>query len=101
MIGIGIPATIFALVKGRQKHRTSLMIAMSADIATEIPAWNGLLIVYGSLYLPVIFAMLFELNLDAWVNARINYEVRPCLASETDVSSSWSCRDLSWTSDHT
>jgi hypothetical protein len=53
------------------------MIAMSADIATEIPAWNGLLIVYGSLYLPVIFAMLFELNLDAWVNARINYEVCP------------------------
>jgi hypothetical protein len=77
MIGIGIPATIFALVKGTQKQRTSLMTAMSADIATEIPAWNGLLIVYGSLYLPVIFAMLFELNLDAWVNARINYEVCP------------------------
>jgi hypothetical protein len=53
------------------------MIAMSDGIETEIPAWNGLLIVYGSLYLPVIFAMLFELNLDAWVNARINYEVCP------------------------
>jgi hypothetical protein len=76
------------------------MVAMSADIVTEIPAWNGLLIVYGSLYLPVIFAMLFELNLDAWVNARINYEV--CLSSTTGtyVSSSWSCRDLSWTFDH-
>lgn len=48
---------------------------MSAGTEEEIPAWNGLLIVYGSLYLPVIFAMLFELNLDAWVNARINYEV--------------------------
>jgi hypothetical protein len=70
MIGIGIPATIFALVK-----------AMSAGIETEIPAWNGLLIVYGSLYLPVIFAMLFELNLDAWVNARINYEVSTVLLS--------------------
>ena len=52
------------------------MSAMSAEIVNEIPAWNGLLIVYGSLYLPVIFAMLFELNLDAWVTARINYEVR-------------------------
>lgn len=48
---------------------------MSTGIEEAIPAWNGLLIVYGSLYLPVIFAMLFELNLDAWVNARINYEV--------------------------
>lgn len=76
MIGIGIPATIFALVKGTSMQVLPLMIAMSAGIETEIPAWNGLLIVYGSLYLPVIFAMLFELNLDAWVNARINYEVR-------------------------
>jgi len=76
------------------------MVAMSADIVNEIPAWNGLLIVYGSLYLPVIFAMLFELNLDAWVNARINYEVCPLLASGTDVSSSWSYRDLFWISDH-
>jgi hypothetical protein len=52
-----------------------LITANTAGIETEIPAWNGLLLVYGSLYLPVIFAMLFELNLDAWVNARINYEV--------------------------
>lgn len=42
-----------------------------------LQAWNGLLQVYGALYLPVIFAMLFELNLDAWVSARINYEVSP------------------------
>lgn len=29
---------------------------------------------YGALYLPVLFGILFELNLDAWVEARINYE---------------------------
>lgn len=81
MVGIGIPATIFALVKGTLHRKTPLTVAMSAGIETEIPAWNGLLIVYGSLYLPVIFAMLFELNLDAWVNARINYEVWRSLIS--------------------
>lgn len=81
MVGIGIPATIFALVKGTLHRKTPLTVAMSAGIETEIPAWNGLLIVYGSLYLPVIFAMLFELNLDAWVNARINYEVWRLLIS--------------------
>jgi hypothetical protein len=75
MIGIGLPVTIFALVKGKLQSRIWLRIANSAGIETEVPAWNGLLLVYGSLYLPVIFAMLFELNLDAWVNARINYEV--------------------------
>lgn len=31
--------------------------------------------VYGAFYIPVLFAMLFELNLIAWVDARINYEV--------------------------
>ena len=40
-----------------------------------IPVWEGLLQVYGALFLPVIFAVLFELNLYAWVRARINYEV--------------------------
>jgi hypothetical protein len=75
MIGIGLPVTIFALVKGKFHAGIWLTIANSAGIETEVPAWNGLLLVYGSLYLPVIFAMLFELNLDAWVNARINYEV--------------------------
>lgn len=51
------------------------MIAMRDGIQDDLPAWNGLLQVYGALFLPVIFAMLFELNLDAWVSARINYEV--------------------------
>jgi len=75
MIGIGLPVTIFAIVKGMSSQRILLISALSAGIEAEIPAWNGLLLVYGSLYLPVVFAMLFELNLDAWVGARINYEV--------------------------
>lgn len=44
----------------------------------EIPSWEGLLQAYGGLYLPVIFALLFELNLRAYVRARINYEVGLC-----------------------
>jgi hypothetical protein len=98
MIGIGLPATIFALVKGKLQLRIWLTIANSAEIQTELPAWNGLLLVYGSLYLPVIFVMLFELNLDAWVNARINYEVCHSFKNKADDSLSWSFRDLYWIS---
>ncbi|OXC70750.1 hypothetical protein AYX13_00732 [Cryptococcus neoformans] len=63
MLGIGLPAAIAALVEsGRDETRR------------EIPSWEGLLQAYGGLYLPVIFALLFELNLWAYVRARINYE---------------------------
>ncbi|KIR29217.1 hypothetical protein I309_01804 [Cryptococcus deuterogattii LA55] len=64
MLGIGLPAAIAALVEsGRDETRR------------EIPGWQGLLQAYGGLYLPVIFALLFELNLWAYVTARINYEI--------------------------
>lgn len=49
--------------------------ALNNQVHEDLPAWDGLLQVYGALFLPVIFALLFELNLDAWVSARINYEV--------------------------
>lgn len=82
MIGIGLPVSVFALVEGESilslaplwRCRADVP-AMRSDTHVALPAWNGLLQVYGALFLPVIFAMLFELNLDAWVNARINYEV--------------------------
>ncbi|WVR00182.1 hypothetical protein IAU59_007324 [Kwoniella sp. CBS 9459] len=63
MFGIGAPAAIAALVESSR-----------AETRTALPAWGGLLQVYAGLYLPVIFAMLFELNLGAYVSARINYE---------------------------
>ncbi|WWC91724.1 uncharacterized protein L201_006671 [Kwoniella dendrophila CBS 6074] len=63
MIGVGLPAAIFALVESGKSH-----------VREEVPAWNGLLQVYGGLYIPIIFAMLFQLNLGAFVAARINYE---------------------------
>lgn len=39
----------------------------------KFPQRDGLLMVYATLFLPVIFGMLFELNLTAYVSARINY----------------------------
>ncbi|WVF72993.1 hypothetical protein IAT40_007811 [Kwoniella sp. CBS 6097] len=63
MLGIGAPAAIAALAESSR-----------AGTRAELPAWGGLLQVYAGLYLPVIFAMLFELNLGAYVSARINYE---------------------------
>ncbi|WRT70222.1 uncharacterized protein IL334_007217 [Kwoniella shivajii] len=63
MLGIGLPAAVLALVESGKPH-----------VRAELPAWGGLLQVYGGLYLPVMFAMLFQLNLSAFVAARINYE---------------------------
>ncbi|WWC64582.1 uncharacterized protein I303_107193 [Kwoniella dejecticola CBS 10117] len=63
MIGIGLPAAVFAIIESSK-----------SSTREEIPAWGGLLQVYGGLYLPIMFAMLFQLNLGAYVAARINYE---------------------------
>lgn len=88
MLGIGLPAAIAALVE----CKFHLMYVPSAtdnseagrdETRREIPSWEGLLQAYGGLYLPVIFALLFELNLWAYVRARINYEVGSALNIET------------------
>jgi hypothetical protein len=50
-----------------------LLAAFHADTRREIPAWGGLLQVYGAFFLPVIFALLFFLNLQVWARYRINY----------------------------
>ncbi|KAJ9120852.1 hypothetical protein QFC22_002786 [Naganishia vaughanmartiniae] len=61
-IGIGVPILILGLVQ-----------ALQPGMSREFPQRDGLLVVYATLFLPVIFAMLFELNLTAYVSARINY----------------------------
>lgn len=48
--------------------------AFETPTREAIPAYAALLQIYGTCYIPVIFAMMFELNLIAWVQARINYE---------------------------
>ena len=64
MLGIGLPAAVIGLVA-----------ALSPNTPSRIPTWDALLQVYSAIYMPVFFTILFELNLDAWVMARINYEV--------------------------
>lgn len=61
-------------------------VAFHADAHRVIPAWAGLLQVYGAFFLPVIFALLFFLNLEVWVRYRINYRfifVRRLLRPQT------------------
>ncbi|KAK4685855.1 hypothetical protein P7C73_g4278, partial [Tremellales sp. Uapishka_1] len=65
-LGLGFPPALMGLIEALQKHTHD-----------DLLAWDGLLQVYGGLFLPIIFAMLFELNLNAFVNARINYERHP------------------------
>ncbi|WOO82310.1 Xenotropic and polytropic retrovirus receptor 1 [Vanrija pseudolonga] len=63
MLGLGLPPAVLAIVK-----------SYDPETRRAIPAWDALLTIYAALYLPVLFAMLFELNLCAFVEARINYE---------------------------
>ncbi|BEI88828.1 uncharacterized protein CcaverHIS019_0201900 [Cutaneotrichosporon cavernicola] len=63
MMGLGLPAMVLAIVKVFDEHTRE-----------EIPEWGALLQLYSGLFIPVFFGLLFELNLTAWVEARINYE---------------------------
>jgi hypothetical protein len=48
-------------------------IAFDPAVRAELPQYNALLQVYSIFLIPVVFAVLFELNLCAFVAARINY----------------------------
>lgn len=58
-----------------------MVLACHEHTRQVVPGWNGLLQIYGGFYLTIIFALLFQLNLEAFVRSRINYEVR--FASQT------------------
>lgn len=61
-IGVGLPPFVLAIVLALDPYRQRLL-----------PQWNALLEVYATFFLPVLFGMLFQLNLSAYVAARINY----------------------------
>lgn len=46
--------------------------AGESSMHERVPAWKALLQVYGAMLVPVLFAMLFGLNLYGWKRARIN-----------------------------
>ncbi|KAF9576416.1 hypothetical protein EC968_008711 [Mortierella alpina] len=52
----------------------ALQAAFSDETPTEIPYWDGLLLVYGGLFLTILFACLFGINMYVWAKSRINYK---------------------------
>jgi hypothetical protein len=54
-------------------NSTSSPTALRDETRLRFPQVEALLLVYSALFLPVLFGMLFELNLAAFVAARINY----------------------------
>ncbi|SCV74035.1 BQ2448_6467 [Microbotryum intermedium] len=61
-IGIAIPLLVEGIVK-----------SCSASTRAQIPYWEALLQLFGAMFLPILFSVLFFLNLSVWVKARINY----------------------------
>ncbi|KAF9137892.1 hypothetical protein BGX30_009797, partial [Mortierella sp. GBA39] len=62
---IGVAQPLFIL---------GLKSALSEDTENEIPFWSSLLLVYAGLFLTVLFACLFGINMYVWDKARINYK---------------------------
>lgn len=52
----------------------ALQAAFSDEAHVEIPYWDGLLLVYGGLFLTTLFACLFGINMYVWAKSRINYK---------------------------
>ncbi|KAF9990579.1 hypothetical protein BGZ75_001143 [Mortierella antarctica] len=52
----------------------ALQAAFSDETPAEIPYWDGLLLVYGGLFLTILFACLFGINMYVWAKSRINYK---------------------------
>lgn len=60
-LGVSVCATVAGLVQ-----------MMQPETQASIPAWSALVRVYGALFLPILFAVLFGLNLAAFAYGRIN-----------------------------
>ncbi|KAG0210962.1 hypothetical protein BGX28_008670 [Mortierella sp. GBA30] len=52
----------------------ALQSAFSQDTPAEIPYWDSLLLVYAGLFLTILFACLFGINMYVWAKSRINYK---------------------------
>lgn len=65
VVGFFLGISLCAVVGG-------IVEAMKPETQAEIPSYQALLRVYGALFLPVLFALLFGLNLAAFAHSRIN-----------------------------
>ncbi|KAF9172941.1 hypothetical protein BGX21_002427 [Mortierella sp. AD011] len=66
-IGLYLGLAAPLLVQGLQS-------AFSEETSEEIPYWEGLLLVYAGLFLVILFACLFGINMYVWAKSRINYK---------------------------
>ncbi|KAG0378862.1 hypothetical protein BGX24_002578 [Mortierella sp. AD032] len=62
-VGISLPLFILGLQS-----------ALSEDTENKVPFWSSLLLVYAGLFLTILFACLFGINMYVWAKARINYK---------------------------
>ncbi|SGY45788.1 BQ5605_C001g00338 [Microbotryum silenes-dioicae] len=53
--------------------RAGVYIGCSASTRVQIPYWEALMQLFGAMFLPIFFSVLFFLNLSVWAKARINY----------------------------
>ncbi|GJJ72444.1 xenotropic and polytropic retrovirus receptor 1 [Entomortierella parvispora] len=52
----------------------ALQAAFSTKREEEVPYWDSLLLVYAGLFLSILFACLFGINMYVWAKSRINYK---------------------------
>ncbi|SCZ99268.1 BZ3500_MvSof-1268-A1-R1_Chr3-1g05915 [Microbotryum saponariae] len=50
-----------------------LIEGCSASTRVQIPYWEALMQLFGAMFLPIFFSVLFFLNLSVWAKTRINY----------------------------
>ncbi|KAG0301670.1 hypothetical protein BGZ98_008143 [Dissophora globulifera] len=66
-VGVYVGLSLVLLIQGIEG-------ALSKDRQAQIPYWDSLLVVYGGLFLTILFGCLFGLNMYAWAKSRINYK---------------------------
>lgn len=59
------PPPIACLIEGR--------LAFQQSTRDQIPVWSGLLIVYATIFIPVLFSLLVAINILVWSKVRVNH----------------------------
>lgn len=73
MDGIYLSQPPVIAISAKSSSSQFLLIGFRSDTRQAIPAYNGLLFVYGILFIPVFFSLMVGLNILVWSKTRINY----------------------------
>ena len=60
-----IPRSLLLLAEDR--------LGFQSSARAEIPAWSALLVVYATIFIPVLFAVLIGINVLVWTKLRLNH----------------------------